>query len=113
MSFLIKSLAWFVLLVCVPAPLRGQDARVAKAREERKVVVYNTTTVPDMQKISDAFRKKYPFLEVESYRSAGERLIQKILRGFSATGPFVKTYYCRCSITAAMIWTSGRLGLTT
>ncbi len=79
MRFPIKSLACLVLLVCVPALSQGQDARVAKAREERKVVVYNTTTVPDMQTISEAFRKKYPFLEVESYRSAGERLIQKIV----------------------------------
>jgi len=79
MRFPIKSVACLVLLVCAPAPSRGQDARVAKAGEERKVVVYNTTTVPDMQRISEAFRKKYPFLEVESYRSAGERLIQKII----------------------------------
>ena len=79
MRFPIKSMACLVLLVCAPAPSRGQDARVAKAGEERKVVVYNTTTVPDMQRISEAFRKKYPFLEVESYRSAGERLIQKII----------------------------------
>lgn len=79
MRFPIKSVVFLTLLVCVPAPSRGQDARITKAREERKVVVYNTTTVPDMQKISEAFRKKYPFLVVESYRSAGERLIQKIL----------------------------------
>ncbi|MBI4528039.1 MAG: extracellular solute-binding protein [Deltaproteobacteria bacterium] len=79
MRFLIKVMASLALLLCVPAPSRGQDARLAKAREERKVVVYNTTTVPDMQRLSDEFRKKYPFLEVESFRSAGERLIQKII----------------------------------
>ena len=45
-------------------PAWGQDARLAKARDEKKVVVYNTTTVPDMQKLIDGFHKKYPFLEV-------------------------------------------------
>lgn len=92
MRFPIKSVACLVLLVCFPGPSRGQDTRVAKAKEERKVVVYNTTTVPDMQKISEAFRKKYPFLEVESYRSAGERLIQKIITEVRAGRYLADTY---------------------
>ncbi|MBI2985936.1 MAG: extracellular solute-binding protein [Deltaproteobacteria bacterium] len=70
--------AWVVVLLPVSFLAWAQDARLAKARDEKKVVVYNTTTVPDMQRIVEGFHKKYPFLEVESFRSNGERLLQKI-----------------------------------
>jgi iron(III) transport system substrate-binding protein len=52
---------------------------LSKAREEKKVVLYHTTTVPDTQKIVEAFKKKHPFLEVETYRATGEKLLQKIV----------------------------------
>ena len=71
----IKCTLWIFLLSCLPWPAAAQDGKLAKAREEKKVVVYNTTTVPDMQKIIDGFKKKYPFLEVESFRSTGEPAI--------------------------------------
>jgi len=58
--------------------LDAQDL-VAKAKEERKVVLYHTTTVPDTQKIIEGFKKKHPFLDVEAYRATGEKLMQKIV----------------------------------
>ena len=70
--------AWVVILFSLSLPALAQDQKLARARDEKKVVVYNTTTVPDMQKIIEGFHKKYPFLEVESFRSNGERLLQKI-----------------------------------
>lgn len=70
---------WIFIVAVLPVSSPAQDGKVAKARDEKKVVVYNTTTVPDMQKIVEGFRKRYPFLEVESFRSTGERLIEKIL----------------------------------
>ena len=48
------------------------------AQKERKVVVYNTTTAPDMAAIAQGFKKKYPFAEVEGYRGTGEKLLQRI-----------------------------------
>ena len=54
-----------LILVYLPVPSWAQDAKLARASDEKKVVVYNTTTVPDMQKIIEGFRKKYPFLEKE------------------------------------------------
>ena len=54
------------------------DNLLAKVREEKKVVLYNTTNIPDTQKIVEGFRKLYPYLEVESFRSTGEKLIQRI-----------------------------------
>ncbi|HWP59266.1 MAG TPA: extracellular solute-binding protein [Candidatus Acidoferrales bacterium] len=56
----------------------AQDA-AGKAKEERKIVLYHTTTVPDTQKIIEGFKKKYPFLDVETYRATGEKLLQKIV----------------------------------
>src|SRR4029077_18039743 len=58
--------------------LAAQDI-VSKAKTEKKVVLYHTTTVADTQKIIDGFRKKYPFLEVDTYRATNEKLTQKIL----------------------------------
>src|SRR4029434_2217233 len=64
-----------LVFCCVAA---AQDL-VAKAKEEKKVVLYHTTTVPDTHKIVDGFHKKYPFLEVETYRATNEKLTQKIV----------------------------------
>lgn len=55
--------------------LRGvpDDEREARliegAKQERKVVLYGTTGVDDMKVLFDAFKKKYPFLDVGHYRS--------------------------------------------
>ena len=39
----------------------------------------NLSELEATKTIIEGFKKKYPFLEVESFRSTGERLIQKIL----------------------------------
>jgi len=64
------------LLFC--SELAAQDL-VSKAKTEKKLVLYHTTTVADTQKIIDSFRKKYPFIEVDTYRATNEKLTQKIL----------------------------------
>ena len=50
----------------------------AKAREEKSLVLYHTTNVPDTQKILDGFRRRAPYLAVEPFRATGEKLIQRI-----------------------------------
>jgi len=64
------------LLFC--SELAAQDIG-SKAKTEKKLVLYHTTTVADTQKIIDSFRKKYPFIEVDTYRATNEKLTQKIL----------------------------------
>ena len=91
---------WVLFLSQLPFPAWGQDARLAKARDEKKVVVYNTTTVPDMQKLIEGFHKKYPFLEVESFRSNGERLLQKIFTEARAGRYFADAYI----ISGLQLW---------
>lgn len=60
-------------------PSLAQEPKLSGARKEGKVVVYNTTVPAEFEKIIQGFRKRYPFLDVESYRSTSERLLQKIL----------------------------------
>ena len=55
----------------------AQDWTV-KAREEKSLVLYHTTNVPDTQKILDGFRQRAPYLAVEPFRATGEKLIQRI-----------------------------------
>lgn len=61
----------------------GADALYAqdwleKAKEERKLVLYHVTNVPDTAPIIAGFRQKYPFMEVENYRATGEKMFQRI-----------------------------------
>ena len=58
-------------------PTDAQDGS-ASAPIENKLVLYHSPNVPDTQKILAGFRKKYPSIEVETYRASGEKLIQKI-----------------------------------
>jgi hypothetical protein len=51
---------------------------LANAQIEKKLVLYHSPNVPDTQNILTGFRKKYPFIEVETYRASGEKLLQKI-----------------------------------
>ena len=58
-------------------PIHAQDW-LANAQIEKKLVLYHSPNVPDTENILTGFRKKYPFIEVETYRASGEKLLQKI-----------------------------------
>ena len=77
-----KFIVWLALVhtsIYLYAFSWAQDPKMVRAREEGKVVVYNTTVPAEFKQIIEGFHKKYPFLEVESYRSTSERVLQKIL----------------------------------
>lgn len=97
-----------VVFSCFSLVAWAQESNLAKAREEKKVVVYNTTTVPDMQRMIEAFRKKYPFLEVESFRSAGERLFQKIVTE-SRAGRYLADLYIISGLQMWLLRDAGHL----
>ena len=77
---------WIFLAGWIPVSSFGQDGKLARARDEKKVVVYNTTTVPDMQRIVEGFKKKYSFLEVadddllEIYIERAHEVFHEIVR---------------------------------
>ncbi|MBI4524332.1 MAG: extracellular solute-binding protein [Deltaproteobacteria bacterium] len=78
----------------------AQEPRPAKSGEEQKVILYSVMTAPDMQRIIERFRKKYPSLDVESYRSSGERLIQRIVTEIRA-GRYLADVYI---ISGLQMW---------
>jgi hypothetical protein len=65
---------------------------LANAQIEKKLVLYHSPNVPDTQNILTGFRKKYPFIEVETYRASGEKLLQKITMEARAGKNFSDAY---------------------
>jgi iron(III) transport system substrate-binding protein len=102
-SFCIFPLA--VVLILFPTLLRAQS-RTDKAKEEKEVVIYHTTNVPDMAKILDGFRQRYPFLKVNNYRGTGEKLIQKITTEIRAGRNSADIY----QISGLQTWLLKKLG---
>ena len=58
-------------------PMHAQEPS-GNAQVEKKLVLYHSPNVPDTERMLAGFRKKYPFVEVETYRASGEKLIQRI-----------------------------------
>jgi iron(III) transport system substrate-binding protein len=79
--FSLSSLFLIVLPIlswlCFVEPIKAQDS-LAGAQIEKKLVLYHSPNVPDTQRILAGFRQKYPFIELETYRASGEKLIQRI-----------------------------------
>jgi len=60
---------------------------IAKAREEKELVWYTTTSAGDNQAIIAGFTRKYPFLKAQALRTTGEKLRQRVLAE-AAAGKF-------------------------
>ena len=70
----------FIALLSTPsAPAADFSALIPKAKEEREIVWYTTTSNADNQAIVNGFTRKYPFLKVQVLRTTGEKLRQRIL----------------------------------
>jgi iron(III) transport system substrate-binding protein len=57
----------------------NHDALVEGAKKEGKLVIYTSMTVDQAQKLNDAFKTKYPFIQPSMFRAVGERLLTKII----------------------------------
>jgi iron(III) transport system substrate-binding protein len=55
------------------------DALIEGAKKEGKLVIYTSMTVDQAQKLNDAFKAKYPFIQPFMFRAVGERLLTKIM----------------------------------
>ena len=60
------------------APTVDAQQPSAASQVEKKLVLYHSPNVPDTERILAGFRRKYPFVEVETYRASGEKLLQRI-----------------------------------
>jgi iron(III) transport system substrate-binding protein len=69
-----------VFQIFAAAQLQAIDeALVQGAKKENSVVVYTSMTVDQAQKLNDAFKAKYPFIQPSMFRAVGERLLTKIM----------------------------------
>jgi iron(III) transport system substrate-binding protein len=69
-----------LILIDVAGQLQASDeAMIQGAKKEGSLVVYTSMTVDQAQKLNDAFRAKYPFLQINMFRAVGERLLTKIM----------------------------------
>lgn len=69
-----------LLLIDVAGRLQASDeATIQGAKKEGSLVVYTSMTVDQAHKLNDAFRGKYPFLQIHMFRAVGERLLTKIM----------------------------------
>jgi iron(III) transport system substrate-binding protein len=67
-------------LVLVAAPLlASEEAIIQGAKKEGSVTIYTSMTVDQAQKLNDAFKARYPFLQTNMFRAVGERLLTKIM----------------------------------
>ena len=57
----------------------AQEQLLQGAKKEGKLVYYTTMTLSQSKKVADKFMEKYPFIEVELYRTGGGPLLNKIL----------------------------------
>lgn len=67
----------------------GASSLIEKAKKEKSVVFYGTTSADHLAKLSKAFKKKYPFLKVEIFRANSERVLNRILTEGRAGSHFV------------------------
>jgi len=73
-----------LLWVWCHAVVSAQDDLVAKAQNERELVIYGTALVGQFEKFSEPFRRRYPFIKTQYTRTTGEALTTKVLHEVSA-----------------------------
>lgn len=103
----IRSIVTIAAMLTSVAYAGAAENPMALAQKEKKVVVYHTSTNPDMFAIANGFKKKYPFAEVEGYRGTGEKLLQKITTEVKAGQAFADVYM----ISGLQTWILKDLGL--
>jgi iron(III) transport system substrate-binding protein len=81
MAKLNHALLYAFLLLLVTPPLLASDnqALIDGAKKEGQLILYTSMTVDQAQKLNDAFKAKYPFLQISTFRAVGERLLTKIM----------------------------------
>jgi len=57
----------------------NHESLIEGGKKEGKLVVYTSMTVDQAQKLNDAFKAKYPFIQPSMFRAVGERLLTKIM----------------------------------
>lgn len=70
-----------ILLGALLGPWRAFAAdpeMLAKAKSEKKIYWYGSTATDDARALTDAFNKKYPFLEINHVRGGTEQVLRRV-----------------------------------
>jgi iron(III) transport system substrate-binding protein len=60
-------------------PQAGVDAKLIEgAKKEKRLVHWTTMTLSQSKQVVDAFQKKYPFIEVDLFRTGGDAMLNRI-----------------------------------
>jgi iron(III) transport system substrate-binding protein len=78
----VLGLGLFLLGVSLAAA--QENPLVQAARKEGKVVWYTSLALPSSTAIADAFRNRYPGIEVEVHRTGSQRVLQRVMQEASA-----------------------------
>jgi iron(III) transport system substrate-binding protein len=73
------SLALVTIVVFSAKVRASDDALIQGAKKEGALVIYTSMTVDQAQKLNDAFKARYPFIQPAMFRAVGERLLTKIM----------------------------------
>jgi iron(III) transport system substrate-binding protein len=76
---LVPLCALLTILSATPLRANTHETLIEGAKKEGALILYTSMTVEQAQKLNDAFRAKYPFLQVHMFRAVGERLLTKIM----------------------------------
>ena len=82
----VRSQPALVLLAVVLAAgsARAQDARIAGARREGKVVLHTALALDSAQRVATRFEQVYPGIRVEVHRTGSERILQRVMQELAA-----------------------------
>lgn len=81
---------------------------IEAAKKEGSVVFYGSVSTNEMQVLTGAFEKKYPFIKVQTYRAGSDTLLEKILIETRA-GRYSADVYNLRSFTASVLVQKGLL----
>jgi iron(III) transport system substrate-binding protein len=76
-SFLVTLLSG--LLTTAAWAQSGSDSKlIESAKKEKRLIHWTTMTLSQSKQVVDAFQKKYPFIEVDLFRTGGDAMLNKI-----------------------------------
>ena len=80
MTFNVPGNSMFITWIASSTTLaQTREELIQGAKKEGKVVWYGIISAEDIKQLAGAFQKKYPFIQVETYRASTEAVANKIL----------------------------------
>ncbi|MGH7834744.1 MAG: ABC transporter substrate-binding protein [Candidatus Binatia bacterium] len=76
--------AVFLMVFVAAGACLAQDARVAEAKREGKVVWYTGAALFTAERVAKLFEQNYPGIKVEVHRSGSERILQRLMQEATA-----------------------------